>query len=66
MSLDLKKRNVSFIEFPIGKFNGVRYPSRDGIFGNVLIAFNGKKKSSSVLTIRTSNFKTELQRPYGT
>ena len=65
MSLDLKKRNVSFSEFPIGKFNGLRYPSQDEIFGNVLIAFYGKKKSSSVLTIRTSHLKIELQRPYG-
>ena len=65
MSLDLKKRNVSFSEFPIGKLNGVRYPSRNGIFGNVLIAFKGKKESSSVLTIRTTHLKIELQRPFG-
>ena len=65
MSLNLKERNVSFSEFPIGKFNRVRYPSRDRIFRNILIAFNGKKESSSVLTIRASHFKIELQRPYG-
>ena len=64
MSFDFKERNVSFSEFPIGKFNSVRYPSRDSIFRNILIAFNGKKKSGSVLTIRTSHFKIELQRPY--
>ena len=65
MSLDLKKRNISLSEFPVGKFNGVRYPSRNGIVGNVLIAFYGKKMSSSVLTIRTSHLEIELQRPYG-
>ena len=64
MSFDFKERNVFFSEFPIGKFNGVRYPSRDSIFRNILIAFNGKKKSGSVLTIRISHFKIE-QRPYG-
>ena len=63
--MSLKERNVSFSEFPIGKFNGVGYPSQDSIFRNILIAFNGKKKSGSVLTIRTSHFKIELQRPYG-
>ena len=47
MSLDFKERNVSFSEFPIGKFNGVGYPSRDSIFRIILIAFNGKKKSGS-------------------
>ena len=60
MSFDFKERNVSFSEFPVGKFNSVRYPSRDSIFRNILIAFNGKKKSSSVLVIRTSHFKIEL------
>ena len=61
MSFDFKERNVSFSEFPVGKLNSVRYPSRDSIFRNILIAFNGKKKSSSVLAIRTSHFKIELQ-----
>ena len=56
MSSDFKERNVSF---PVGKLNSVRYPSRDSIFRNILIAFNGKKKSSSVLAIRTSHFKIE-------
>ena len=65
MSYDFKERNVSFSEFPIGKFNSVRYPSRDSIFRNILIAFNAKKKSSYVLAIRTSHFKIELQRPNG-
>ena len=65
MSFDFKERNVSFSEFPVGKLNTVRYPSRDSIFRNILIAFNGKKKSSSVLAIRTSHFKIELQRPNG-
>ena len=66
MSFDFKERNVSFSEFPVGKFNSVRYPSRDSIFRNIFIAFNGKKKSSSVLAIRASHFKIELQRPNGT
>ena len=65
MSFDFKERNVSFSEFPIGKLNSVRYPSRDSIFRIILISFNGKKKSSSVLAIRTSHFKIELQRPNG-
>ena len=65
MSFDFEERNVSFSEFPVGKFNSVRYPSRDSIFRNILIAFNGKKKSSSVLARRTSHFKIELQRPNG-
>ena len=65
MSFDFKERNVSFSEFPVGKFNSVRYPSRDSIFRNILIAFSGKNKSSSVLAIRTSHFKIELQRPNG-
>ena len=45
MSFDFKERDISFSEFPIGKFNSVRYPSRDSIFRNILIAFNRKKKS---------------------
>ena len=65
MSFDFKERNVSFSEFPVGKLDSVRYPSRDSIFRNILIAFNGQKKSSSVLAIRTSHFKIELQRPNG-
>ena len=58
---------TDLIHFISGKrrVNSVRYPSRDSIFRNILIAFNGKKKSGSVLTIRTSHFKIELQRPYG-
>ena len=51
MSFDFKERNVSFNEFPVDKLNSVRYPSRDSIFRNILIAFNGKKKSSSILPI---------------
>ena len=40
MSFDFKERDVSFSEFPIGKFNSVRYPSRDSIFRNILIGLN--------------------------
>ena len=60
ISFDFKERNVLFSEFPVGKFNSVRYPFRDSIFRNIFIAFNGKKKSSSVLAIRASHFKIEL------
>ena len=66
MSFDFKERNVSFSEFPVGMFNSVRYPFRDSIFRNIFIAFNGKKKSSSVLAIRASLFKIALHRPNGT
>ena len=65
MSFDFKERDVSFGKFPIGKFNSVRYPSRDSIFRNIFIAFNGKKESSSVLVIRASHFEIEFQRPNG-
>ena len=65
MSFDFKEKNVLLSEFPVGRFNSVRYPFRDSIFRNIFIAFNGKKKSSSVLAIRTSHFKIELQRPNG-
>ena len=63
MSFDFKERDISFSEFPIGKFNSVRYPSRDSIFRNILIAFNRKKKSSSILAIRASHFEIEFQSP---
>ena len=65
MSFDFKERDISFCEFPIGKFNNVRYPSRDSIFRNLLIAFNRKKKSSSILAIRVSHFEIEFQSPKG-
>ena len=65
MSFDFKERDISFSEFPIGKFNSVRYPSRDSIFRNILIAFNRKKKSSSILAIRASHFEIEFQSPNG-
>ena len=65
MSFDFMERDVSFSEFPIGKFNSIRYPSRDSIFRNILIAFNRKKESSSVLAIRASHFEIEFQSPNG-
>ena len=65
MSFDFKERDISFSEFTIGKFNSVRYPSRDSIFRNILIAFNRKKKSSSILAIRASHFEIEFQSPNG-
>ena len=65
MSFDFKERDISFSEFPIGKFNSVRYPSGDSIFRNILIAFNRKKKSSSILAIRASHFEIEFQSPNG-
>ena len=63
MSFDFKERDISFSEFPIGKLNSVRHSSRDSIFRNILIAFNRKKESSSVLAIRASHFEIEFQRP---
>ena len=41
MSFNLKERNIFVSEFPIGKLDNIRYPSRNRIFRNSLIAFNG-------------------------
>ena len=65
MSFNLKERNASLSEFPIGKCNSISYSSRNRSFRNIFIAFNGEKKSSSVLTVRPSHFNIKLQGSYG-